>query len=97
MQTTKISTYINFAIRANKIIRGADAITAKKRRYPLIIVCNTAADRLKHDIADFAGEATPVLTVENLAELSHIEGCRALAITEKELAKAILAEAAKQD
>lgn len=90
MNESKVKTYLGFAVKAGKIVWGADNILARKRFYPLIVVSNTASVRLKRDIEEYAADKIPVIEVEDLSALISKENCKAVAVTEKNLAKAIL-------
>lgn len=92
MRNDKIASYVGFAVRANKIVRGIDAITAKHKRYPLILLSKEASPRSAEKLREYAGDTVPLFEVDNLAELSHLGGCMALAICEKQIARAIIEE-----
>ena len=92
---TKISTYLGFCIRAGKITFGIDRVETQKRAYLLLAdgelsdnsmkIMKKARERLKCEL----------LQTENgfLGTLLHRPAVKAVAITEEQLAKAILKEA----
>lgn len=86
----KIRSYLGFAQKARKVVLGYDNISAKKRKYNLILVCETASDRLKKNISIYADEKIPYFIVENLEDLTNRKGCKAIAICEPNLASAII-------
>ncbi|HPD02240.1 MAG TPA: hypothetical protein P5161_06045 [Eubacteriales bacterium] len=90
MDLKKITAYIGFAKKAGKIVWGIDAITEKKRSYPLILIDNAASDRLKKDAEKYAGGNIPLVYLDGLSELCRSENVKAAAITDKELSRAIL-------
>jgi ribosomal protein L7Ae-like RNA K-turn-binding protein len=84
----KISSYIGFAVKSGSVIIGGDNIEKAKKPPRVILVCESASDRLKKKMQSL-GDAE-IIAVENLEELSHIGGCKALAVTDQNLAKAII-------
>ncbi len=89
----KISSYIGFAVRAGQVLWGSDLILEKKRKRKLILLSSTASDNLKDKITAYA-EATgsPLLVLDDGVTLEDIlkRNCKALAVTNRELADAIL-------
>ena len=75
MDKKKIISYLGFAQKAGKIIYGADNVLKKKKLYPLVIICSSASDRTKKDIASFCGNA-PLVEVEDLSSLMNKNGVK---------------------
>ncbi|NLZ25776.1 MAG: hypothetical protein GX891_04875 [Clostridiales bacterium] len=92
MNPTKLSSYLGFAQKANKIVFGIDNITRKKKPYCLFLVCESASERLIKDIKSYAQDKIPFYLVDNLSGLLNKNGVKAIAITDKNLAGAIIKE-----
>ncbi|MCI5819179.1 MAG: hypothetical protein MRZ86_01135 [Acidaminococcus sp.] len=90
MNKQKIVTYLGFAQKAGKVVLGVDNITKKKKRYPLILVCDSASERTKKEILNFGG--TSVFETSNVAELANKQGCKVIAVVDENLANAIINE-----
>ncbi len=90
MNRQKIVTYLGFAQKAGKVVMGADNITKKKKRYPLILICDSASERTKKEILNFGGAS--VFEVSNVAELTNKQGCKVIAVVDENLANAIINE-----
>lgn len=86
----KIISYIGFAQKSGNAVIGMDNILTKRKDYKLILVCESASDRLKKEMYRLDGEKTTVLTVEDLAGLTNRNGCKAIGIIEPNLANAII-------
>lgn len=86
----KIISYLGFAQKSGNAVIGMDNILTKHRDYKLILVCNSASDRLKKEMYKFGGDKIAVLTVEDLAGLTNRSGCKAIGIIEPNLATAII-------
>lgn len=94
MDKKKIISYLGFAQKAGKIIYGADNVLKKKKLYPLVIICSSVSDRTKKDIASFCGNA-PLVEVEDLSSLMNKNGVKVVAVTDFNLAAAIVNECNK--
>ena len=94
MDKKKIISYLGFAQKAGKIIYGADNVLKKKKLYPLVIICSSASDRTKKDIASFCGNA-PLVEVEDLSSLMNKNGVKVVAVTDFNLGAAIVNECNK--
>ena len=91
---TKISTYLGFCIRAGKITFGVDRIETQKRAYLLIADGLLSENSKKLLVKAKERMNCPLLIAENglLGELTHRPNVKAVAVTEEQLAKAILKE-----
>ena len=93
MQNNKIFTYVGFAKRAGKLKAGTNAIKTLRNGVYLIIVCKTASENASKEAVKLSQRfycpllITKTFTVE---ELIGKENCKMLAVSEPELAKAIL-------
>lgn len=97
MQTNdKIETYLGFCIKAGKAAFGLDRAESLKRRADLILADKSLSDgsmkRAKRLCEKFR---CPLLICEgvSLGELLHRPACKLLAVSEKNLAAAILSAA----
>lgn len=91
----KFCSMIGFAKRAGKIIYGYDTLVSA-RRVKLYAVSTTASDKLKSNMKLLADKSSRPLVTAN--ELENIVGnnCKALGITDENMAKAML-DCAKSD
>ena len=87
----KTAALIGFAIKAGKVVFGTDAILRYRKKMPLIVVCRTLADNATDKIIRYAERSTVVVSErEEVATLTHRQGCKAIAITDKQMSEAIL-------
>lgn len=97
MEKNKIETYLGFCIRARKIVFGAEEVEQKKKGIFLIIAdesLGTSSQKIIHRaIEKFA---CPLITAKAgaLGERLHRIGVKAVGITDKNLAEAIVKEVA---
>ena len=97
METNKIVTYLGFCIRARKIVFGAEEVEQKKKGIFLIVAdenLGTSSQKLIHRAVEKF--ACPLLMAKagTLGERLHRIGVKAVGITDKNLADAIVAETA---
>jgi ribosomal protein L7Ae-like RNA K-turn-binding protein len=91
-KTNKVKTFIGFAMRTGKFRMGANA-SATLKRAELAIVCNSASENTKKDAEKLARKFhCPIIEPKNktLAEITHKENAKVMAIVDKSLSKAIL-------
>ncbi len=87
----KTTSLLGFAIKAGKIIFGSDNIVVRGKRKYLVVLCSTLSPKtvlkLKENIKN-----TPILmcNVVKLEEIVHRSNCKAIALTDKQMADAIL-------
>ena len=89
MQEEKLKGYLNIAIKAGKVVFGADNILGWKKKLFGVVVCETASigtrDRLEH-FANERGFGFVVISGgKTLAELVGRENIKVIAITNKNL------------
>lgn len=91
----KAETFINFCLRARKITLGSGAVDCLKRGVKLIIVCSTASQNSFKLAQKFARRHSCPLMVckSGLENAVHKAGCKIAAVTDAELAKAIISAA----
>lgn len=94
---SKMTTYLGFCIRAGKISLGLDRATALKRA-ELMLWDGTLSENSKEKAVKLQqkfGCKAIVCEGTELAVLLHRPGCKLAAVTDKNLAEAILCEAEK--
>lgn len=86
----KIETMIGFAIKANKIIYGAERIYSNKKAR-LIIICHTLADNSKKKLLEKRLQNQQIILSKILLEdIVYKTNCKAIAITDISFSKIIL-------
>ena len=90
MATDKLKTLVGFAMKAGKVVYGIDNIEYSKSKR-LIILCKTLSENSFKKVVAQAGK-TPVLlcTQSTVAEITYRDGCKAIAIADKQMAEAIM-------
>ena len=91
MQRSKALTYLGFAKRSGNLRTGVNAISTLKRA-SLLILCASASANTEKDAQKLAAKlGCPLLRSAALVEaITGKENCKLLAVTEENLAKAIL-------
>lgn len=82
---------IGFAVKAGKVLYGADTIETAKKPIYLIILCNTAAENTRKKVLRLA-ETKKIPVAESLGELQHAvarANCKAIAVTDRQMASAM--------
>lgn len=86
-----IDKYIGFAIKSNSAIIGQDAIKKTKQKILLIILCDTASKNLIDLASRYAKtHKSPLIIVNDLSKISHIDNCKIIALSNENLTSAIL-------
>lgn len=91
MEKSKGETYIGFCVRARKCKIGMNAVKTLKKA-ELLVVSNTASENTVSEGKKTARKlgCKMVITKEKpLEEMLHKENAKVMAITDKELAKAV--------
>ena len=99
MEKNKIETYLGFCIRAGKIIFGVEMIERQKKGVKLLMADSAIGkNSFKPTVQAYEKFGCPLLiTAENeLGALLHRPAVKAIAITDENLAAAIVAEAKNQ-
>ena len=89
----RYQTYINFAIRSGVIIYGLDNILQSNKKNFLIIIDKTFNEKNRAKLDTLQKEKKCDVVVQNedtLVDVVNKVGVKVIAITNKELAKAIL-------
>lgn len=87
---TKISSYVGFALKAGKVVFGADNIIASNKRMLVLISESLGANSASKVLAHAKETGMRVVTVEDVGAIVSREGVKAIGIREKNLAEAIL-------
>ena len=99
MEKNKIETYLGFCIRARKIIFGVEMLERQKKGVKLLMADSAIGkNSLKPTLQAREKFGCPlIMTDENLlGEILHRPAVKAIAITDENLAAAIVAEAKNQ-
>ncbi|MDR2635156.1 MAG: hypothetical protein LBC13_04130 [Clostridiales bacterium] len=85
----KLKAYLGFAVKSGSVVWGTDNILARKRFYPLILIDVSLAGNAVQKLYGYAGEKIPILKIDGLNSLLNKEACKAVAVTDKNLAEII--------
>ena len=90
--TNKTESLLGFAIKSGKIIFGTDNILFYKRSIYLILCDAGLSENARRKLAAYAGKGNiPVASPEiPLSQLVHRSGVKAAAVTDVNIAKAIV-------
>lgn len=96
LQTEKIEAYLGFARRAGKLTLGVNAVGTLKRGVHLLLLDGSTAKNSRKEMIKYAAQfACPLLEAKDLGALVKRQGCKAAAVRDISLAKAILEHAAE--
>ena len=89
---SSIVSYIGFAIKSGAVIKGLDDVLKSKKRIYLILVTEDTQINSKSKITEFATlKSIPLSIIKpNMFESLNIFGVKIMAITDKNLAGAII-------
>lgn len=92
---TDAAKYIGFCLRARKIALGAGAVDCLKRGVYLIMVCSSASENSFRLACKFSRRHSCPLMIckSGLENAVRRPGCKIAAITDEQLAKAVLSAA----
>ena len=85
------SAYLGFAVRAGKTVYGIDNIERCKKRIYALVLCPTASENLADKTKRFAERRhlPVVVTKAPLEAMIFKRNCKALALLDEHLAKAV--------
>lgn len=92
MQTkSKVETFIGFAIKKRALVTGSDGVSRLKRA-SLVLLCKSGSPNAKKDALNAGVRLNcPVVECEILLEdLTGKQNCKIAALTDKQLAAAII-------
>ncbi len=89
----KVESLIGFAVKAGKVVYGADTLESYKKRYHIIFLCNTATENTKKKVIAVAEKKhVPVVLSENVLENTvGRKNCKVVAVLDKQMSEAMLA------
>ena len=93
MVNGKVRSYFGFAVKSGNLRGGLNTIGTLKKRVYLIAVCHTASENSKGEAKKFAMKfKCPLIEIAGatLGEYVGKENCKVAAVTDENLAKAIL-------
>lgn len=88
----KICTLVGFAVRARKVIFGADDILLSKKRKYLVISDETLSNRGSKNVREIArkcGSSLIISLVRSVEDMVYKTNCKVIAITDKQMAEAL--------
>lgn len=91
MQRSKILSYLGFAIKSGNLRTGVNAIATIKKA-DLLIICSRASENTLKDAEKLAVKFNCPMVLSKLPveEIAGKENCKLLAVTDANLARAIL-------
>lgn len=94
LQTEKIEAYLGFARRAGILTLGVNAIGTLKRGVHLLLLDGSMAQNSRKEMMKYGAQfACPLLEAKDLGVLVKKQGCKAAAVRDISLAKAIFERA----
>ena len=87
----KAITFLGFAQRKRAVVKGFNAVAYQKRAC-LLILCSRATENAVKEAKSLSKKfhAPLLISKQPLEELVHKENCKLIAVTDKDLARAIL-------
>ncbi len=91
MVNAKIKSYVGFAIKSNQVVFGVDNLEVFRKKLHLIIVSADIAEKSMNKLKVVSQNKNAEILVfsEGLEDLTSRKNCKAIGITNFELAKAI--------
>lgn len=92
MANSKAETFIGFCVKAQKLVLGADALERQKKGVYLLLASKSLSENSFKKAIKFSKKFDcPLMVCENeLANATHIQGCKLAAVVDKNLASAIV-------
>ena len=88
--TSKLSSYIGLAQRANAVLYGEDIICERLRLAKVVVIYGGAPEKFKQRLQNKVKDCCPVFQTEQLREALHRDNVNAIAVTNDGLASAII-------
>lgn len=92
MNPEKIKTYIGFAVKSGKIIFGTDNLLEQRKHPKIILIDPTLSDNSREKLIRHAERKGIFTAVTTLDEYLPGRNCKAVGITETNLAEAVKKE-----
>lgn len=90
MKRSKLATFVGFAVKSASVLFGEEAIGRHPDRVKAVLTDVCAPEKLKARVVGHTGDSVPVFEVERLSELVHRDNVKAIGITDKPLADAVI-------
>lgn len=93
MERDKIETFIGFSIKSRNVVFGLDSVEIYKKRMYCLLICKSASENTEKDILKIAEKRNlPLIKTldKTLEEITFKNNCKVLALTDKQLSKAVL-------
>lgn len=93
MEKDKIESLLGFAVKAGKLVYGADSLETTRTRVYVVFTCSTASDNTKQKVRKIASaKHIPMLiTKKELQYIVSRKNCKVIGVTDKQMAEAMLA------
>lgn len=89
MTESKFAAYVGFAQKSGRIIYGADNIEIQAPKCKVVVADADAPEKLRGRLRRICGD-TPYFEVVSLSGATHRDNVKAIAVTDKSLADAII-------
>ncbi len=87
----KVVSILGFAMKSGKVLYGCDSIERYHKQKYLMILCDSLAENAREKILrSQVGVPTVIVRQTTVADITHRPGCKAVAITDKQMAQAML-------
>lgn len=91
MQKDKVESILGFAIKAGKVLFGADSIERYHKKKHLILMCNTVSENTREKLLRTnPGVPAIISRTAKVEDLTHRVNCKVVAVTDKQMAQAII-------
>jgi hypothetical protein len=93
LQKGKDITFIGFSVKSRRIVYGINQIINSRKKLYLLILCKSASENTKKEARNFAkNHAIKILITKDilLEEIVNKINCKSAALTDKNLAVAVL-------
>ncbi len=89
---SSIKSYIGFAVKSGKILYGIDNIIQSRKRKYVMVICKTASENLADKARKYSEKnGIPLIMAElPLEEMVHKTNCKLIAISDANLASAVI-------
>ena len=92
MEKDKIESLLGFAVKAGKLVYGADSLETTRTRVYAIFTCCTASENTKKKMRELAtAKRIPLIfTKKELQYIVSRKNCKVIGVTDKQMAGAML-------
>lgn len=92
MATSRLKSFVGFAVKAGKAIYGVDNITTGRKRPYLILYSAALSERSAKNLTEYADKYGIETATTDMEEILPNRNCKALGISDKNLAEAVKSE-----